>query len=81
MSFINFESARAKENARNDLRDAREELLRKVQLFSLETKQIKIFQFFRLNKNQNREMKEINKLSFVVMIHGCFHRFQRKSIK
>lgn len=33
MSFINFESARAKENARNDLRDAREELLKKVQLF------------------------------------------------
>lgn len=65
MSFINFESARAKENARNDLRDAREELLKKVLLisvsrsFSLKCKNSNFLNYFQAElKSKQRDERD-----------------------
>lgn len=82
MSFIEFESGWEKEKARQELREARAELLKRVMylrnIFFDVNVVLKLIYLYRQRRMQNAEMKKSSRESSAVRTNGCCHQFQRK---
>lgn len=82
MSFIQFESGREKDKMREELREARNDLLKQVNCPVIATKRCQIlFQLFcRLKKDQNCRMSVKYRNCYEETINGCYLQCQKNSM-